>query len=65
MGAMMGGGYRLQTPVVIGALSQLGYKGSACPNGAGSAGCRLASPGSAEQPYRVGVGHGSLRAASV
>jgi hypothetical protein len=65
MGAMMGGGYGLQTPVVIGALPQLGYKGSACPNGAGAAGCRLASPGSAEQPYRVGVGHGSLRAASV
>jgi hypothetical protein len=61
----MGIRYGLQTPVVISALSQLGYEGSAYPNGAGPAGCRLASPGSAEQPYRVGVGHDSLRAASV
>jgi hypothetical protein len=61
----MGVGHRLQTPVVISALSQLGYEGSAYPNGAGPAGCRPASPGSAAQPYRVGDDHGSLRAASV
>jgi hypothetical protein len=61
----MGIGYRSQSPVVISALSQLGYEGSAYPNGAGPAGCRLASPGSAEQPYRVGDDHASLRVASV
>jgi hypothetical protein len=60
----MGDGYRVQTPIVIGALSQLGYKGSSCPNGR-SRRMLAGLPGSAEQPYRVGVDHGSLRAASV
>lgn len=48
----MDGECHLQTPIVICALSHLGYHGSAYANDVDPAGCRLALPGRAALPRR-------------